>query len=48
MEWTGLLVAVAGKDAFGRLIADVYSASDRTSTASDYMVRERNWPVWVG
>lgn len=53
LGWSGLKVlAQVKKDSFGRYLSDVYSASDRSVTASDYMVREANnghgWPVWTG
>jgi endonuclease YncB( thermonuclease family) len=49
---TGLRVQTEVKpDAFGRLLADIYSATDRAATASDFMVRDANhgagWPVWI-
>lgn len=51
-SWAGLRVATQVKpDAFGRLLADIYSAADRAATASDFMVRDANhgagWPVWI-
>ena len=44
----GLRVTTQGRDAFGRYLGDIYAAYDRPDTASDYMVRERDWPVWTG
>jgi endonuclease YncB( thermonuclease family) len=43
----GLRVVVVKQDSFGRYLADVQLASDRSQTLSDYMVREHGWPVWV-
>ncbi len=44
----GLRVVTHGTDAFGRYICDVYAVADRALTASDYMIRVGNWPVWTG
>jgi endonuclease YncB( thermonuclease family) len=43
-----LRAITSGKDVFGRYLADVYVVGRRADTASDYMVRERDWDVWLG
>lgn len=47
LSYPGLRVTTQGKDSFGRYLGDVYFVNDRARTLSDYMVREKGWPVWA-
>lgn len=51
-SFTGLRALVADRrDPFGRYLADIYEADDRSATASEFMLRHANgeagWPAYT-
>lgn len=43
----GLEVETYGRDSLGRWLGDVYPVGERTSTLTQWMLRDGGWPPWV-